>query len=268
VSWSLPETISIITVALNSAKHIGKAIESVLAQDDGMLQYIVIDGASTDDTVAVVERYRPRLGNRLVVVSEKDSGLYDAMNKGIARATGDVIGILNSDDQYLPGAIEAVKATLRTHDVDIVYGDVEVNGPDGPRLYKGSLNGIREIMSIPHPGCFVTRAAYQRWGVFDTRYRFHADYDLLLRCYLGGARFAPMNRLVARFETGGLSSGSFEKRRREHYDIHRRQVGRAHALWVQAKIQSGVALSKARRTLGTALLGADRYERVRLRWRQ
>ena len=263
----MPETISIITVALNSGRHIRQAIESILAQDDGRLQYIVIDGKSMDDTVAIVESYRPRFGDRLVVVSEKDSGLYDAMNKGIALATGDVIGILNSDDQYLPGAVEAVQQFFRSDQADVVYGDVEVSDPDGPRLYRGSLEGIREIMSIPHPGCFVRRSTYERWGVFDTRYRFHADYDLLLRWYLGGARLAPLNRLVARFEAGGLSSGSFEQRRAEHYDIHRRRLGVTHALWVQAKLRTRTALSQARRALGVALLGAERYERFRLRWR-
>jgi glycosyltransferase involved in cell wall biosynthesis len=261
-------SVSIITVALNSARHIRKAIDSIIQQDDGRLQYVVIDGKSSDDTVAIVESYRPTFEDRLVVVSEKDKGLYDAMNKGIALATGDVIGILNSDDQYLPGTIAAVEALFRAQDVDIAYGDVEVHGPDGPELYKGSLKGIREIMSIPHPGCFVRRAAYDRWGVFDTRYRFHADYDLLLRWHFGGARFASLNRLVARFEAGGLSSGSFDKRRRELYHIHRRQIGLAHALWVQAKVIATVGVSQTRRVLGTAVLGADRYERMRLRWRQ
>jgi glycosyltransferase involved in cell wall biosynthesis len=210
----LPETISIITVALNSSRHIRKAIDSIVAQDDGRLQYIVIDGKSTDDTLAIVESYRPHFGDRLVVVSEKDNGLYDALNKGIARATGDVIGHLHSDDEFLPGTFDAVTEFFRSQDADVVYGDVEVLGPDGPELYKGSLKGIREIMSIPHPGCFVRRTTYERWGVFDTRYRFHGDYDLLLRWYLGGARLVSLNRLVARFQTGGVSSGSFEKRPR------------------------------------------------------
>jgi glycosyltransferase involved in cell wall biosynthesis len=261
-------SISIITVALNSASHIRQAIDSIASQDDGRLQYIVVDGASTDDTVAIVESYRPQFGERLVVISEKDQGLYDAMNKGIALATGDVIGILNSDDQYLPGTIAAVETRFEEQDADIVYGDVEVHGPDGPELYNGTLNGIREIMSIPHPGCFVRREAYARWGVFDTRYRFHADYDLLLRWYYGGARFVPLNRLVARFEGGGLSSGSFEKRRREHYAIHRRQIGLRHALWVQTKILTRLGLAKARQSLGRTFLGADRYESLRQRWRR
>jgi glycosyltransferase involved in cell wall biosynthesis len=207
-------------------------------------------------------------GDRLVVVSEKDKGLYDAMNKGIALATGDVIGILNSDDQYLPGTVKAVHDAFTTGDADIVYGDVEVHGPDGPELYKGSLEGMRRRMTIPHPGCFVSRAAYQRLGTFDTRYRFAADYDFVLRCHLAGARFVPLNRLVARFEGGGLSSGSFETRRRELYHIHSRQLGRPYAAWVQAKVLAEFGLSKARSGVGKALLGADRYERLRRRWRE
>lgn len=261
-------TFSVITVALNSAKHIRGAIESVIAQECHGLQYIVIDGKSTDDTVAIAESYRPMLGDRLIVISEKDSGLYDAMNKGIALATGDVIGILNSDDRYLPGALRAVEQAFLGADADIAYGNVEMVDEEGSWIHRPSLAGMRDRMTLGHPACFVRRTAYQRWGAFDTRYRFNADYDLLLRCHLAGARFVHVDETLARFHSGGLSSGSFEKRRREVYDIHRRHLGRAHAEWRQLAVVAGVWRSRLRRALGNALLGPGRYDRLAERWRR
>lgn len=260
-------TVSVITVALNSARHIRDAMESVIAQNYESLQYIVIDGQSTDDTVAIVESYRGVLGNRLVVVSEKDDGLYDAMNKGIALATGEIIGILNSDDQYPPGALHVVADAFRAADVDIVYGNVEMIDGGERWVDHTSLAGMRDRMTLGHPACFVRRSTYERFGAFDTRYRFNADYDFLLRCHLQGARFAQVDRVLAQFQSGGLSSGSFERRRREVYDIHARQLGRLHAKWRQLMVTAEVLRSRARRTLGAVLLGKDRYERLSARRR-
>ena len=258
---------SIVTVALNSERHIRSAIESVLAQNVSDLQYVVIDGKSADDTVAIVEGYRRVLGDRLVVVSEPDSGLYDAMNKGIARATGDVIGILNSDDRYTPGALSAVQQAFVEKAVDIVFGNVEMIDGDEVWIHRASLAGMRDRMTLGHPACFVRRTAYQRWGTFDTRYRINADYDFLLRCYLGGASFAHVDQVLAQFHSGGVSSGSFERRRRELYDIHLRNLGMLHAKRRQLAVLADVWRSRVQRTLGVGLLGRERYERISARVR-
>jgi glycosyltransferase involved in cell wall biosynthesis len=255
-------SLSIITVTLNSARHVRQAIESVLEQDVDNLQYIIIDGQSSDDTLAIIESYREAFGPRLLVVSEKDAGLYDAMNKGLALATGDVIGILNSDDRYQPGALAAVAEKFATEDADIVYGDVQMVADGESWISRGDASGMRRQMSIDHPGSFVHRAAYERWGRFDTKYRFAADYEFLLRCYLGNARFVRLDRVVARFEYGGKSSRSFDIRRREVFDIQARHLGLAQARWRQARVMVSVWISSWRRALGITLLGEDRYLRV------
>lgn len=255
-------SVSIVTVTLNSARHVRQAIESVVAQATADLQYIVVDGQSSDDTVAIVESFRPVMGDRLVVVSEPDAGLYDAMNKGIGLATGDVIGILNSDDEYVPGALEAVTHAFRRGDVDIVYGNVLMVNGEETWVNRGNVSEMRDGMSIDHPGCFVRRSAYERWGRFDTHYRFAADYDFLLRCFLGGARFAHVDRVVARFEYGGKSSRSFDIRRREVFAIHARQLGFAHARWRQARLMTSLWVSALRRGLIVGLIGKDRYQRA------
>jgi len=258
--------LSIITVSLNSAPHIRRAIESVLAQHDRTFELLVIDGGSTDGTLAIVEGYRMVLGDRLVFVSERDSGLYDAMNKGIALATGEIVGILNSDDEYLPGALAAVRQAFTSHEADVVFGNVLVDG-DTPQLRRASIAGLRERMTVLHPGCFVRRSAYRTWGAFDTRYRIAADYDFLLRCHLQGARFVHLDRPVTRFAMGGASSRSF-KLAREMYAIHSRQLSTPHALYCFVKRASKVSFFAARRAIGTALLGQSGYAALRRRWRR
>src|SRR5207253_2106103 len=141
------------------------------------------------------------------------------MNKGIAMATGDVIGILNSDDRYLSGALTAVEAAFRSGDADIVYGDTETVYDGETRIHLANLSEIRDRMSVGHPACFVRRAAYAKWGVFDPRYRIAADYDFLLRCYLGGARFTHVDQVLARFHYGGVSSGATATSRHEVFEI-------------------------------------------------
>ena len=260
-------SLSIITVTLNSARHIRNAIESVLRQADCDFELIVIDGRSSDGTVGIVESYRPLLGNRLHLISERDSGLYDAMNKGIALATGSIIGILNSDDEYLPGALAAVRHAFATPDVEIVFGDVLI-GPDNSsaELFRTHLSETLQHMTLAHPACFVQRSVYSALGVFDTRFRIAADYDFLLRCYLGGVRFLHVDHTLARFTPGGVSSKSFRVAL-EVYAIHSRHVSRKHAMkWFIWRI-SNVAFFGVRRSIGVTLLGPARYEKLAQRRR-
>ena len=259
--------ISVITVTFNSASLLRNAMDSVLAQDDGSLEYLVIDGASTDGTVAIAESYRDRLGDRLRVVSEPDAGLYYAMNKGIGLAAGEIICLLNSDDRLLPGALALVRAVMTETDADVAFGDVVVEGGFGARTLHASLDGLESAMTVPHPGCFVRARAYRRWGVFDTRLRIAADYDLLLRLRRGGATFVPLRAAVASFADGGASSRSFALAR-EMFVIHRRQLSLRHAVrHVAVRLAMGAYLH-ARRALGMRLLGEARYAKLRARLRR
>lgn len=261
-----PPLISVITVTFNSAAMLRKAMESVLAQDDGSLEYLVIDGASTDRTVAIAQSFRERLGDRLRIVSEPDEGLYHAMNKGIGLAAGEIICLLNSDDRLLPGVLDQVRSVMGQSDADVAYGAVVVEGEFGARTLHASLDGLDSAMTIPHPGCFVRARAYRRWGVFDTRLRIAADYDLLLRLRRGGASFVPLRDPVAAFAEGGASSKTFALAR-EMFVIHRRQLSLPHALRQAATRLALGAYLHARRAVGTRLLGEERYARVRARFR-
>jgi len=175
--------LSIITVCYNSAATIRDTIESVLSQDYADIEYIVVDGGSKDGTQAIVESYGRRIST---FVSEPDKGIYDAMNKGVMLATGDVVGILNSDDFYEgPRVISSVVEAFQSRpDSDVVFGDVVfVNAPDLQkitRFYRGNRFApwkLRFGWMPPHPASFIRRTAYQRVGSYSLKYKISADYE-------------------------------------------------------------------------------------------
>lgn len=200
------DKVSIITVCLNSEKTIEKAILSVIGQTYRNIEYIVVDGGSTDRTLEIVRAYEDRIA---YWISEPDRGLYDAMNKGIRRASGHIVGILNSDDWYEPDAVkQAVKRFAETG-ADIVHGDLLVEfgrQGEGYRVAPGArADDLFFHMIYNHPTVFVKADLYAKYGLFDLRYRIAADYELLLRLYVNGAKFAYLPRAVAHFGMGGLS---------------------------------------------------------------
>lgn len=204
--------LSLITVSYNAAGVIRDCIDSVLAQDYPDLEYIVIDGASTDGTQEIVASYGERIS---VFVSEPDAGLYDAMNKGLARATGEVVGILNADDFYPhPQVLSRVMAQLQAAKTDTLFGDL-VYVRDGKldevvRYFpgKGFHPGLlgRGLMP-PHPTFFVRRSLYAQHGGFDTRYAICADFDLMVRLFhTHGASYTYLPEVLVHMRTGGSST--------------------------------------------------------------
>lgn len=209
--------ISIVTVVYNNPQ-VAEALDSILAQrlDAGdELELVVIDGGSRDETLNVLERYRSRLG---VLVSEKDGGIYDGMNKGIERATGDIIGTLNSDDLYQDERVLAtVLETFRGSDAQVVYGDlVYVRGDDPSkvvRYWKSRPYGdglFERGWMPPHPTFFVRRQVYGQHGRFDLAFRLAADFELMMR-FLAKARvrFQYVPKVLVRMRLGGASNSSF-----------------------------------------------------------
>jgi glycosyltransferase len=178
--------VSIITVSYNSEKTIESTIKSVRDQDWANIEYIIIDGGSTDGTSSAVQKYSGCISK---YVSEKDEGIYDAMNKGIKIATGDVIGILNSDDTYFgPDVVSKAVRKMTEARANLLYGDlvfVERNSTDivKRRWQSGSVpsRGFKYGWHPPHPTVFVQKSIYANFGVFDLDFRISADYDLMLR---------------------------------------------------------------------------------------
>jgi glycosyltransferase len=176
--------ISIITVSYNSARTIAQTLQSVAEQTCKNVEHIVIDGLSSDNTLAIVKKYP-----QVRVISEKDTGIYDAMNKGIALATGDIVGILNADDVYYDTTIlEHVVRAFETTQTDSIYGDLvyvaQNNTQKIIRNWKaGQYNsGLFKLGWMPpHPTFFVRKYVYEKYGVFDLRLPLAADYELMLR---------------------------------------------------------------------------------------
>ncbi|MEO1146056.1 MAG: glycosyltransferase family 2 protein [Cyanobacteria bacterium J06638_22] len=203
---------SIITPVFNAAPTLEKTILSVLDQDfESELEYIIIDGGSTDGSLEIIDRYRDRIS---VVISEKDEGVYDAMNKGILNATGDVIGIINSDDWYNTGALRTVETQfLKKQDAEIVYSPVDTyfNGKPLIRFIPGSLENLNFKFTINHPSCFVKKSIYDRIGTFDLSYSIAADYDFILRAYNADAKFYFVDPPLASYSLNGLSGKPLAK---------------------------------------------------------
>ena len=195
--------ISIITICYNSAEFFAEAIESVLSQDYENFEYIIIDGGSTDGSVDIIRKYEDRLA---YWVSEPDDGLYDAMNKGIEQATGDIIGMINSDDYYFPGTFQKVAEAFEGKNLeenifwgDIMHGDERVLGWRDWNVKRGAF--------APHPSMFCPKKIYDQIGMYDTRYKILADYDFMYRAvnqYHVKPIYLPEK--VAFFRPGGLAS--------------------------------------------------------------
>ncbi len=190
--------VTVITVVYNGAATIEQTIQSVINQTYKNIEYIIIDGASTDGTQNIISQYKEHVAYFL---SEKDDGLYDAMNKGIQHANGDIIGIINSDDWYEPDAVERAVSCFENPDVDVAYGEIWFIG------VNGEIEDCTKHSPFPqHPSTFIRRSAYQKYGLYNTDYRIAADRELLLRFIADGVRFAHIDRVLANFRKTGISS--------------------------------------------------------------
>lgn len=204
--------VSIITPVLNDPR-VGRALDSILSQrHEHELESIVIDGGSTDGTLDVLHGYRDRLA---VLVSEPDGGLYEAMNKGIGRATGEVVGILNADDEYSdPFVLRDVLAAFADEAVDAFYGDLVYVAEAGSVVRYWRSGPYRRLKwyfgwAPPHPTFFARRRVYERYGAFDTGFPVAADYELMLRMLFRhriGVRYR--NRVLVNMAPGGRAIGS------------------------------------------------------------
>jgi glycosyltransferase involved in cell wall biosynthesis len=206
--------ISIITVSYNSAKTISETIESVLMQDYRDIEYIIFDGQSTDGTQDIVRSFGSRISK---FVSEKDNGLYDAMNKAIDVATGDVVAILNSDDLYAtPQTITHVMKAFADHKVDAVFGDLYYfrtgDTEKSIRYYSAKTfkpEKVKMGLLPPHPSFFVKRAVYAKYGKFDLQFRYASDFDLMSRFLcVHKVSYHYLPEVIVKMRMGGISTVS------------------------------------------------------------
>lgn len=234
--------ISIVTVSYNAASEIEPTLRSVAAQTWQDVEYLVVDGASSDGTLDLVERYRSAVD---VLVSEPDGGIYDAMNKALRLATGDAVIFMNAGDYfYSPYVVELAAEFMQANaDAGVVYGGIEVRFPNGQVTEfmpppEGEALEFLICGSLPHQGTFARRSAFAHTGLFDTRWRSHADYDWFLKA-ASDPRIAlrRMDMMVASFGLGGVSS-QLERGERERHAIQNALPLYLQAEWMQRRIEA------------------------------
>ena len=219
--------ISIVTAVYNREETLAQAIDSVQSQSYSSIEHIIQDGGSTDGTIDVINN---RLNEKTFFESCPDAGIYDAINKGITRATGDVIGLLHSDD-YLASEhlIAKIAEIMKNTKIDGVYGDLQyVSAKEPSHVVRHWKAGYYKASSLkygwmpPHPTVYLRRSVFERFGMYDTRYKIAADYDAMLRYLsIGGIRLAYLPEVLVKMRTGGVSNksiGHIMRKSKEDYD--------------------------------------------------
>jgi glycosyltransferase involved in cell wall biosynthesis len=223
---------SIITASFNNQSTIKETIESVLSQSYPSIEYIIIDGNSTDHTRQIIESYSGKISKYL---SEPDKGIYDALNKGIALASGDIIGFLHADDTYSNSGILAKVASefTQSHHLWAVYGDLQfVSQKDPSNVIRSwtsqpfNISLLAKGWMPPHPTLFLKKDIYQQFGIFNTNYKIAADYDFILRIFSQPgftAKYLP--EVLIKMRMGGVSTGNIKnliRKSKEDYQILKR----------------------------------------------
>lgn len=220
--------ISIITATFNSENSLKATLNSLFNQDYNNIESIIIDGNSTDSTLGIVERFHNKSKN-IKLISEPDDGIYDALNKGLALATGDLIGFVHSDDLLASSeVISELVSEIQNENLDGVYGDLQYVDKENTnkiiRFWKScefKPNLLREGWMPPHPTLFLKKEVYEKYGLFDLSFNISADYDFMLRVLNDSElKFGYLPKVITKMRVGGTSNRSLEniiKKTREDY---------------------------------------------------
>ncbi|MCK5538034.1 MAG: glycosyltransferase, partial [Bacteroidales bacterium] len=214
------QKISIITASYNNASTIEDTINSIIEQNYANLSYYIIDGQSTDDTLSIIKKYSKNITN---YISEKDNGIYDAFNKGLKLAEGEIIGFLNSDDFFADkNVLNDVAKLFKNPNIDAVYGDlnyIDFNNPNKiVRNWKANpykKNSFKYGWMPPHPTLFIRKKYYEKYGYFNTNLISAADYELMLRfIHKYGIKLAYLPKVLINMRVGGISNSNLQNRLR------------------------------------------------------
>jgi glycosyltransferase involved in cell wall biosynthesis len=203
--------ISIITVVYNGEKYLENTILSVINQTYNNIEYIIIDGGSTDHTIDIIKKYENDIH---FWISEKDDGIYDAMNKGLKLCTGEIIGIINSDDYYSDESIfSRLIETMIEKPGDIYYGDMIIINQQNHEVIEKRYTNLKKLyfgMYLNHPSTFVKRSIYNKLGLFDSKnFKIAADYDFMFRNFINKSKFVYINQFMVYMRDGGESIKNF-----------------------------------------------------------
>jgi glycosyltransferase involved in cell wall biosynthesis len=223
----LNREISIVTIVLNQKDLIEQTIKSVLEQKDINIEYIVIDGGSTDGTLEIIESYRDRLTH---FVSEPDGGIYQAINKGISFASKPLVGLIHCGDFYEKDVLKNVCDEFEMTKADVIYGNIEIIEEVGNVVVShfpiANHKLLNKKMSIFHPSSFISLNTYKKFGLYDTSYRSAADYEFLLRLFVNECHFSHYPAILAIFRAEGLSGKNFQLSLKENVRIRSKHINK------------------------------------------
>lgn len=215
--------ITIVTCSYNSEKTIERTIKSILAQDFDNYEYLIIDGKSSDGTLDIIKRYEPLFNGKMHWISEKDHGIYDAMNKGIKLSKGDYVWLVNSDDYIEPNALQCVADRIKNNQSDILCGYIEYfsENSDNKHIFKYTPEESekeygKKRMGIVHPATIVRRQIYDKYGLYDSRFYISADMDWFLRIKENNVPIDFIDIKLSNMSDGGISSQSNNVKKRIH----------------------------------------------------
>ena len=223
--------ISIVTVVYNGEKHLEQTIQSVINQNYDNVEYIIIDGGSTDGTIEIVKKYEDQID---YWVSEKDQGIYDAMNKGLRLVSGNLVGYINADDYYMSDILSDIAEVYQQEHKDVIYGDVcyidENRQENIPAHNLGikyglspySLKWIWVKMLFAHPASFISLRTYKKYGDYDRRFKIAADYDLFLRLVQKRVTFYYYKKIFSGFREGGISTTDMKRLQQENFEARKK----------------------------------------------
>lgn len=235
--------LSVVTACFNSEKTISRTIESVLRQSDHNIEHVFKDGGSTDNTLEIINSYRPQYahaGIKLILITSKDRGIYDGMNLGIQASHGEVIGILNSDDWYEPDAAKLINSFAHNNpNADIFMGSIRIHNGNQIIIKHAKDRRYKTTRDFNHPAMFVRRKTYEKTGLYELG-NVHNDYGWYLKAVKMGARVCIVPDILTNFSIGGASSKkSFKntiKRIGTKYEVYRRN-GYPKFYWIECAVQ-------------------------------
>jgi glycosyltransferase involved in cell wall biosynthesis len=256
--------ISVITIVLNQKDLIEQTIKSVLAQKDVDVEYIVIDGGSTDGTLEKIELYREHITH---FVCEPDGGIYQAINKGISFASYPLVGLIHCGDYYEKDVLKTVYDEFLKTNADIIYGNIEIIEEVGDKVISrfptANHKLLRNKMSIFHPSTFISLKTYREFGLYDISYRSAADYELLLRLFINKCHFFYIPIVLAVFSAEGLSSKNFKLSLNENMRIRSKYFGKWDG-YRYLMVKSGVHfMFSFRKYLIKSVIGENNFNRMK-----
>lgn len=224
-------SLSIITIVYNGDIYIEETVKSVVLQKNDSIQYIVIDGGSSDNTLMLLNKYRASID---VFISEPDSGIYNAINKGISYAEGKYVALLHCGDYYEQNSLAKISKAAQLNDASVIYSDIFIIEKVAENIIKRKQNPnhlmLKSKMSIFHPSTLVLNSIYRNYGVYSEKYILASDYDFLLKLFIANVDFLYLPLSYVNFRNDGISSKMKSLSIKENFDIRLKRIGIASAI--------------------------------------